>query len=290
MSKFKILLSISIILISACAPKVRVAKDFSGAISPSLALLPASHTSLAARERVALIQQELSSELRNKGFFVLDSKVVERTCSNPECPERQQLAKKHGIDTFAQVQVDSIARNNFLAGYYNSIRGLLRFSSKDDRELLRVEHAESERGGLLFNTGQIVQGIISQVKNSGDEAYGTLASKFVRTLVNQVPPPSSQSTTENGEFQISSLRTEKTPLGADKVCIRGTPNLSAYITLHRTRTNLREVTPGEYCGIYRLGDFLKDESQSRASVEVRSPFGDSTRKELVYEKGKVRLA
>ncbi|RIL11122.1 MAG: hypothetical protein DCC75_02960 [Proteobacteria bacterium] len=263
--------------VSACAPKVVVNKEAALQRAPSLvALLPADYPSGIRKERIDLINDLARSELQSGGYTVLDRNIVNTTCLDSGCSQRAELVKRYGVEGFFKVEVESISRNNFLAGYLNSIDGSLNLSGSDGREIFEVSHIETERGGLLFNSGQLFQGVISQVKNSGEDAsFGNLASRFVRTIVNKIPleKPSPQQTA-SAELKIGEIKQEKIGPLLVQLCAAGTAGQSASLVINRVKSNLREVAPGNYCGAYNVYDLGQD---PQAVVEMRSALGATAR-------------
>lgn len=267
---------------AACGPKVTV-KPPEGITVPSMiAILPADYSNDVTRERVDYVRSALIAELRNKNFVVLDDKTVQSTCSNAECPEKALLSKNFPIGAYVSLRLDSFSRNNFIAGYYNALTGTLSVLRQDGSDLFKVEHTERERGGLLFESGQVFQGIISQVKNSGDSAFNNLATRFVRTLIAQFPEPKSDSpgatTIVSSAPVIQSTEITAQSPTVSEVCARGTGAAMGFITVGKVRSGLREVSPGFFCASFPLETLTM--APKPLVVELRSAFGSAARNEI----------
>lgn len=259
-------------LLFGCGPIVTSAPNRDLAVS-RIALLPPEYPSGVNQDRVNALYSSLLSELTGNGFIVLDPRSVRMVCTTPACNERALLFKDYQVDAVAALTLSSVSSNNFLAGYYNTIKGSLALYDSQAQPLINVENQESERGGLLFNSGQLAQGFISQAR--GANATEGIQNKFIRSLVSKLPQPkTSDLVAERDMVKLVSVEAQPQRLGLYRVCAKGTPAASAYIKFGRVRSNLREVRPGYYCGVLPI-------SKSRSTtVELRSPFGAATEREL----------
>lgn len=247
----------------------------------SLALMPADYSIDIPRERINLVRQSIVNQLRNRGFVVLDEQAVSSLCPTPECPEREKLAQKYLVDGFAVLRLTSFSRNNFIAGYYNELSGQLSVVSRSGQALITVSNTENEEGGLLLQSGQIFQAILSSVKNTGDDTFDKLADKFSHTIVEKLPPPTLAATrlTQEGlTIALSSASANWTSPSAYRVCAKGTPNSFAYLLSVKNRTNLREVAPGSYCANFSA--LVAEDPSHDAAIELRSAFGTSVRQDI----------
>ncbi len=264
-----------------CGPKVqsRLPKDTS--LPAHIAVLPADYSIDIPKERIDLVRQEIIAELRNRNFVVADERVVSSICSSPRCPERDKLGTQHLVEAFATLMLDSFSKRNFLAGYYNTLSGSVSLVDRSGSELVTVEHTQSEKGGLLFNSGQIIQGVISQVNSSGDAAYEELASEFAKAVADELPAPTLAPNTgapEGLSVAISSATAEWDGSSRYTVCLSGTPHSFASVLFGSQRTTLREISPGRYCGAF--SGLVATSSKSPALVELRSAFGNSDRESI----------
>lgn len=264
-----------------CSPTVKTQLPAGSPLPAHIALLPADYSVDIPRERIDLVRGEIISELRNRNFIVAEERMVNSVCSTPSCPERNILASRYLVDAFATLRVDSFSKNSFLAGYYNQLTGTLAFTDKAGAEMLSVTYTESERGGLLFNSGQVIQGVISQVKNTGDAAYEELASQFAKAVVEQIPAPAAstiEGRQEGLEVDLVSASAEWQTPSTYSVCLKGTPHSFGSLIIGRNRTTLREISPGSYCGSFSA--LVTSSEGTPATVEIRSAFGTSKREEV----------
>ena len=177
----------TLLFVAACGTTVTKSSQFEQS-SPSLyALLPVTYPSDIRPERAAYIRTALERELATRGFVLLDDSVTLRVCGEASCPGRSELVSRYGVDGFLQLSLDGTNRINFGAGFYNNISGDLLLLNRESEELVRIEHSESERGGLLFNSGQVIEGIVSTVDNTGDLSFSNLADEFAQELALKVP-------------------------------------------------------------------------------------------------------
>lgn len=267
------------VLLAGCSTQAKVKLQGGQDVPQTIALLPSPYPSGVQKERVDYIRKAVARELSNQGYLVLDDQLVQSICLDAECVNRGELSTKRGVRAFAVVTIGSSSKSDFVAGYYNAIKGKLSIESPTGSELAQVEHTESERGGLVFNSGQVFQGIISQVNNYDESRSNFLADRFARTLVSALPRLSSVSASEEAEaLSITSVDVKSTKGGQSQVCAQSQPGLMASLVTKLVRTGLRETRPGMYCGIFRLDP--KRYSLSRLAVEVRSAYGALARKEI----------
>lgn len=271
----------SCLLAAGCGPTVKSQLPPGASMPASLALLPSDYSIEIPRERIGLVRQAIINQLRNRNYVVLDDQAVGSMCSSPACPEREALAKKYLVDGFASLTLNSFSRNNFFAGYYNELSGDLAVADRSGRELVKVTDTQREEGGLLLQSGQIFQAVISSVKNTGDQVFDKLADKFAHTVVEQLPAPAAPAnrlTQEGLTVALATARASWTSSKAYRVCAKGTPNSFAYLLSGKNRSNLREVSPGSYCANFSA--LVTEDATHNASIELRSAFGTSVRQDI----------
>ncbi len=283
---------------TACGPSVKVSPEFEKLQPDSIALLPVSVKTELSQERLGAITASMREELRNRGYFLLDDRLVKEVCSTPECPNRKKLADLHGVRAFATLTIDSASKNNFGLGYYNMLKGELVLGDVEAQELVKVKNTENESGGLLFNSGQIFQGIKEAGKSFTEDSFGGLAAKFAKSLALQLPRPSSSANLSDQTDTLPTIEsvTVKSPRPlVHEICADSAPGLIASVVVDGRRSTLRETKQGRYCGIYRLDTAFAKAPQ--LSVEVRSSYGDAVRKDVELAnagicdlQGAVRLA
>ena len=267
-----ILLFIAVSTLSACGPTVRKAPELEGAKIQTLAVLPAKADPDLRRERVEFVRQSLIRELVSSGFVVLDDSIVNRICVDAECSARAKLKEKYKIDGLVAIELKSLSRVNLGAAYYNRINGDVKLLTADSKELLDIEHTESEKGGLLFNSGQVIQALIETYDNAGDDSFNKLAERFEKTVAYRYPSPTGGAVL-TGLSDVNITQTEITPLGDSRyrICAKGNSGATANFVVDRIKTPLRERTPGEYCGAMLLGNLVQP--TSKVGIELRSAFG-----------------
>jgi hypothetical protein len=269
---------------AACSSvKVKIANDIMPANLRSLAVLPVDYPSDIQREKTDAIVKSIKSELKNKNFVVLADRLVNGVCSNPACPERKTLAEKYQVDAFVTVDVKSVSRTNFVAGFYNAIKGKLILSDVNSKNIVEVEHTQSEKGGLLFNSGQVVQAIISYGENKEADSFAKLSTGFAETLVSKIPHSKESNVNSDAvavainEIKVKELRPE-----IFQICADATPDSLVSVIVNRQSTNLRPVKEGNYCGTFLYNQISSN--QDKVYVDARSPFGNSVRKEVEIAK------
>jgi hypothetical protein len=242
---------------------------------------PADYSVDIPRERIDLVHNALTQELRNQKFLVVEDSLVQSLCSTPTCPERESISKQLLVDGFVTLRLSSFSKNNFIAGYYNQLTGDVAITNATGLELIKVSHTESDSGGVLLESGQVIQGIISQVKNSGDDVFESLAEKFAKSVVETLPPAQTTARAmkpEGAEVTLLSAQSEWKNSDALSVCAKGTPHSFAFLYTAGVLSPLRESSPGEYCGIFST--IALSSQQQRTFIELRSAFGSSVRRDI----------
>ncbi len=274
-------LALFAMLAVGCGPTLQSSLPKGALLPATIAVLPPDYSVDIPRERIDLVHAAVVRELRNQNFVVVEDRVVESICSTPACPEKSRLGQDYLVDAFATVSLSSFSKNNFVAGYYNQLQGELLVTDKTGKELVQVEHTENESGGLLLQSGQVFQAIISTVKNSGDSVFENLAEKFAKTVIEKLPahqtalPPGS---TEGVEVALTSASVKWDSPASYTVCAQGTPHSFAYLLTGTTRSQLREVSPGKYCS--KFSPLVTSPTRGIEAVELRTAFGNSLRKEI----------
>lgn len=267
-------------MLAACGPKVKISPDAASSVTTTAAILPPTYVDGVQRERIDYLQQLLRAELKNDDFFLLDDRIVRAVCRTEGCPERTKLAERYGATTFFELNIRSTSAINFLAGYYNALDGSLRATDAGSNELFRIDYTERERGGVVFESGQVLQGIISQVNNGSQASEDSLGGRFIRKLVGEVPHPGKQPDVASSRFAASIDQWKITTIrpSVREVCVTGSPNAVAVLQVGDRKSTLREVSPGQYCGIFRFDDAFV--STQKVVAELRSPFGSGARRDV----------
>lgn len=253
----------------ACGPSVKIASKAREAKLSVLALLPVQAPETVIPERLSYVSNLLSAELKNTGFIMVDNAVVRKVCKKKGCPERKAIPS---IDGIVELKIASTSEHSFGLGFSNSLEGSLKIISRNGEKLVEVKHTERRRGGVIFDSGQVIQGIQDQLENSGDMGFKILADKFTASVVQSLPKSLVSEVSSNA---LNPPRIDKalvTRLAEDdyKICIEGTPSNLAYLKFRRERSNLREGQGGKYCGAFTLE---KEANSMPLFVELRSQFG-----------------
>lgn len=275
------LIALTLFSPSACGPRLVSQIPQGGSAPQAVAVLPADYSVDIPRERVDLVHSALTQELRNQKFLVVEDSVVQSLCSSPTCPERDSISKRLLVDGFVTLRLSSFSKNNFIAGYYNQLTGDISITNSSGSELVKVSHTESASGGVLLESGQVIQGIISQVKNSGDDVFESLAEKFAKSVVEALPRAQENTRAlrpEGAEVTLISTQSEWKTSNTLSVCARGTPHSFAYLYTAGVLSPLRESSPGEYCGLFSA--IAVSSEPQRHFIELRSAFGSSVRRDI----------
>lgn len=268
-------------MLGCSSGKVKIAESAKSANLSSLAMLPVEYPPDVQREKVDALARAVQSELRNSGFIVLADKIVRQTCSSSPCPERRLLAEKYDVDGFASLSVASVNRTNFIAGFYNIISGTLTISDVNAEPLVVVEHKEAERGGLLFNTGQVFQAVISYEQNREAESFAKLSTAFAQKLVSRLPRPDGvEVETGDDSLTIRSVKVRQLEPEVFELCVDASEGSLVSAIINRAKTNLRPVGKEKYCGAFLYRTSPAEATDRLLTVEARSPFGESVRKEV----------
>lgn len=279
-----LLLFYFVVVVMACSSaKLKVVNEEKASHLRSLALIPVDYPTGVQREKVDAIVKAVEFELRNAGFIVLADRLVRERCSSPQCIERIELARQFPVDGFVSVGIESITRSNFIAGFYNAIRGNLQVSDEGTQPILEVKHTQSERGGLLFNTGQILQAFISYKRNLEAESEEKLASGFAQALVSKVPTPKADGLPrQESSLEIEDVEIRQVKPEIFEVCAYASPGVLLSVYLNRLKTDLRPVKDNKYCGTFLYNQ--ASSGMTKLTVEARSPFGSSVYKEASFAK------
>ena len=271
------LILIIVLLLTACSSGAKISPEFDNKTGRLIALLPNDAPSSIQREKSEAIRQAVIDRLKSKGLFVLEDSLVRRTCSSPACPEKEQLEKNYLVENYATLELESAYRTNFVAGVYSTIAGEFKLLDSNGKEIYSKECRQSKRGGLLFNSGQVIQGLVSQITADTNREFEGLSQKFARGLLKDIPKITKRGQIDDAILVgIDKIEIDKKKAPIYKVCALGSPTSEATLIINQTRTNLREVSSGRYCGIYRL----ESDSEDKLTIELRSPFGNSDRKEI----------
>jgi len=151
--------------------------------------------------------------------------------------------------------LNKVRRINALIGHFNEVAGTLTISTPDGSTLTSIKEIIRERGGLLFNAGQIIKGIVSTIENTAQEKYALLGAKLARNLALQLPIPEKSApstvsiTSVTASYEKGGLvpgKSGKIP-EASTVCLSGTPHQIARLKIDSREVIMFEISPGRYC-------------------------------------------
>lgn len=261
--------------LSACGPTVIQGVAPLGSIDGGIAVLPIAAESDMQREKLAQIQEAFIRELNSSGFSVLSRDAVNAICSTPECAERSALFSSRGVKHLLAVKLDGSYETNAVAGYYNALSGLATLINTDGSVALSVEHTESEKGGILFNTGQVIEAFRSARKGFEDP-FEDLTNRFATKVVSRLPRPGVESNAALSKVSIRSVATQ--PLGNSRyrVCAEGDAQAQAKLIVNNFKYALRETKTGTYCTVLLSGIALHGASEPRIVLE--SSYGGSAQR------------
>lgn len=274
-----LLLGFVLLLLSSCGTNVIRLAEAPEKLSGTIAVLPIEANTDIQREKVDYLQKAFNRELAGNGYSVLSDSTVSSICKNRLCPERDELVKKYGIKNFLRVELDSTSQSNVVAGYYNELSGKAYLEDITGKPLVTVEHTESEKGGLVFNTGLLIQALRSASKGFED-ASQKLADSFVTKVVAKLPQSDRNEETVVGT-KIKIAKVDVIPLGESKyrICAEGTPSANGKLLINSKKYSLRETSPGTYCNVVLSG---LSQVSSTQSILLESVYGDTIQKEFSY--------
>ena len=148
--------------LSACGPSIKFSQEFDKSAPPvAVAVLPVQSETDVPKDQLSKLHQVLTSELRSAGFLVLDEALTSEVCKDQECSDVASLVETYELGGAYRLVVTDYSHIGFLLGFYTTVGGKLALVSDSNGELLEVEHQESKRGGLIFDSGQVLTAIKS---------------------------------------------------------------------------------------------------------------------------------
>lgn len=213
-----------------------------------------------SREKLDLISKVLKLRLESKGYRVV-SDLVNDYYQDSEHPEVNLTLDKGGA--------------NFGLGYWDTVSGEVEVATQSDLQdgeptlLYSHEDSVSRRGGLIFNTGQVVTGLLSQISRFKDDAFSVLSSELTNKLLSGVEKLDTQ------PHKVTALNYQIT-LGQNgniRVCA-DTPHPAflqvspeANFSLSKTAPNVSlattTATTAQQCGSFDLSWIRKNLGSSR---------------------------
>jgi hypothetical protein len=244
-----------LIFLSACSTTSVTVSPETTSLPAAATLLPLSTTVEITREHAGAVEQAILSSLRNRGFLV--------SHHTDNSPVRGAVIKAH-IDTFR--------RDSILAGHVNILGGSLSYRGAKQQLLAKSEHTESERGGLLFNSGQLLKGLTDEIDNLQDKKFDSWVKRYAEALVRALPEPkiaASDASPTAPSIERISLTERRAGI---EICAFGTPGSQARVLFTGDTAPLIEAgETGRYC--LTLPSYIDRKSLQGAKVEISNAFG-----------------
>jgi len=264
-----------VVIILGCAPKVDFSPKLSEKNLSRIVLLPSVGSEDISSSRVNFLEEHLRNELTNKGYLLVDPLNTQQVCNKYPCDRMNELFEEYGVDAVVVFMIDEFAKSDFGIAYYNSLGGKLLFLDGTVDPLVKIEYQESERGGLLFDSGQVFKGLQDQFDNTvKDQAFSLLAERFIKHLAEKVPQAAIVPTEAKRDLKLNRVKVRSVEKGKVEICMLGTPGMQAFLKTESSSTNLREVKSGFYCGRFLKYGLLN------GVVELRDPFGLAVESEI----------
>lgn len=269
---FLILASIS------CGPTITKSPKLSENQSSYVALIPSKTVDGISRERLEYISELVKLNLESKGYVLITPETLQNTCIDLECSNIDEISGRYSIGKIAHINLESSSSIDFLAGYYSSLTGQFIVEDTLGKALYSALYTARDSGGLILESGQIIQAIINQIRNGDESSVDKVSYNFVKALLKEIPKA------ENAQAKSNTLSLDKIDLSkhekqTTKLCAYGTPRQSAWlISSKKESTELKETKEGQYCGIFRLeGPWAQSQG---LKVELKSPYGELVRLEI----------
>lgn len=279
-------LTLFVFLLSACGPKIKNVKPEPYNIS-KIAILPTETDSELSTDDINTIDSIFKSKLQEKGFNILDQDIVMLSCEDKTCREGiKKISKEYAPDAFVKLKLGTTVNSNFVIGYYNHLSGEMHFLDQDISDIFYVESTESERGGVLFNSGQVLQGLKDTLDDWQSKPIIRMSEKFFDSLNKVIPSPTNSLGTASQNDDIE-FWFENHNQGQTKACARSSKKGKATLLINQHVVHLRPLNltvskkdKFEYCTVIPF-DKLKESANSLyAEVRLVSDFGDGINKDI----------
>ncbi|MEK7483791.1 MAG: hypothetical protein AABZ60_05620 [Planctomycetota bacterium] len=242
-------------------------------------------------EKLNFIRQLFSHYLINNGFEQLRLDVVDQIL------EQQKLSPNSDLKTLGQaLQVEGIIRgemhsisnvNAAYLGYRSNIEGRITLHDVSKGDLIwEAVRDEYDYGGVIIHSGQVVEGISTQIDNSRDIGFVRLTEKFCQqvvssapkqTLLSETPPP------QITQIAVKTSSSDSTLKIGDTLAIEcsGNPGMQAVFMLEGQKFKLTipmgEVESGHYHGSFQIQRGLQN-SEISLLIKLTDPFDRQGRK------------
>lgn len=271
---YKVIL-IALLLVGCSSSKVLVPLESSKQIG-YVALLPVTPPKGTRPERSELVRNLVESEMRSKGFLVVEDQLLKQICTDKECKKQDELFARFAIDALGKLELSSARSRNLGLGYADSVSGKLSFLDRSGQVVEAVSNDIDRGGGFLLNSGQVVKAIESQAQSFRDSTFEPIAREFARGLVAKLAPPAGlEARFSHASLMIGEIEFKGPKERAKILCVNATPESSVVLTDGKLSADLRETDEGRYCGSLRS---LGPVTASPFRVELRTAAGLSTEK------------
>ncbi len=268
-----------ILILSSCGPTITKSPKLKENTSPFIALIPSKTIDGISRERLEYISELTRLNLESRGYFLITPDTINRNCVDLECSNIDEVSSKFNIGKIAHINLESSTNIDILAGYYSSLTGQLIIEDPKGISLYSALHTERDSGGLILESGQVIQAIINQIRNGDESSVDRTSYRFVRALLKEMPKVDKSLPSETTPLNLENVEVSKYSKNTKKVCAKGTPNQTAWLTTSsKLYTELKEIKKGLYCGVFRLeGPWALS---NKLTVELKSAYGQLVRLEV----------
>lgn len=250
-------ISIVFLIITSCSSSTIILAPKPDTVPAQIVLRPlALEVELTNEHRTAVYRVVLAA-LRNRGYLVAESAPAAPSVQSAQLPS-------------AVITITSLRRDSVLAGHINRISGTIQILDLDGRPIAEGTHTEVEKGGLLFNTGQLFKGIQSELANIDNSGFDDWIERFAAALVQTLPKPAPVGidtltlTPAIEQVHITSSHTNH------QVCFRSSTGQQALLRLQNNTFPMREINAtGRYCVALQPRHF----SAPNATIIIESPLG-----------------
>lgn len=219
-----------------------------------VAVLPVVSNKLASQERVMLVRSLVETELRKKGFNLLEQRFINEICESTSCEAREELFSRFGIDALVELELRTAMSRNFLLLYADSVSGTLYFLDRDANVIEASFQKNHRSGGVMLNTGQVYEAIDTQAESFSDVTFEPLARAFAQRIVARLTPPS----IAEARFSPEQLFLGEPELEGETLCVQASPSGSLLLIGERVSATLPERSGGRYCAsVHSLGKFIQ---------------------------------
>ncbi len=274
-------LSFATLSLSGCGIEVQVRDELTSVPPERIAILPFEAPTPDDREssEIRFVRRIFFGHWANLPFRDLPIVETDRLLAEHGFPttaavleaKPAALAEALGVDALVYGQIDSISNIAPILGYRRALGGKFRLvdcRSQPEQILWEAEFTESQWGGPLLDSGQILRGIREQIENSSSLSFYRIADRFSRKIVETLPAPTQPFQTESDPPRIDAIEVRLSrgsslrPGDGITVSLTGEPDRKASfdLGLDRKRIPMSEIAPGRYQGVYivQVGDRIEN--------------------------------